>query len=67
MPRTTREYALRYAEQAINDLERCISRLIMLRELYGEGYENYQSFCDINAELVKTAKENLEIFKLNYM
>jgi len=67
MPRTTREYALRYAEQALNDLERAIARLMRLRELYGEGYEKYQQFCDINAELINTARENLDIFKTKYM
>jgi len=38
MPRSNREYLLRYAEQAINDLERALERLKMLSDAYGGIY-----------------------------
>jgi hypothetical protein len=38
MPRSNREYLLRYADQAINDLERGLERLQMLSDAYGGVY-----------------------------
>lgn len=38
MPRSNREYLLRYADQAINDLERALERLKMLSDAYGGIY-----------------------------
>lgn len=38
MPRSNREYLLRYADQAINDLERALTRLKMLSDAYGGIY-----------------------------
>jgi len=35
MPRSNREYLLRHADQAINDLERGLDRLKMLSDAYG--------------------------------
>jgi len=39
MPRSNREYLLRYADQAINDLERGLDRLQMLSDAYGGVYK----------------------------
>lgn len=38
MPRSNREYLLRYADQAINDIERALERLKMLSDAYGGVY-----------------------------
>lgn len=35
MPRTNREYLIRYVDQAINDLERALDRLQLLSNTYG--------------------------------
>jgi len=39
MPRSNREYLLRYADQAINDVERALERLKMLSDAYGGVYK----------------------------
>ena len=38
MPRSNREYLLRYADQSINDLERALERFQMLSDAYGGVY-----------------------------
>lgn len=35
MPRNTREYIQRFADQALNDLERSLDKLAHIRTLYG--------------------------------
>ena len=35
MPRSNREYLLRYADQAINDMERALDRLKTISDVYG--------------------------------
>ena len=39
MPRSNREYLLRYAEQALNDIDRSLERLQMLSNAYGGIYK----------------------------
>lgn len=39
MPRRTREYLQRYADQAINDMERSIEKITQLRDTYIDGTE----------------------------
>ena len=39
MPRSNREYLLRYADQAQNDIERSLERLKMLSDAYGGVYK----------------------------
>ena len=39
MPRSNREYLLRYADQALNDLDRSLERLHMLSDAYGGIYK----------------------------
>ena len=39
MPRSNREYLLRYADQAINDIERSLERMKMLSDAYGGIYK----------------------------
>lgn len=39
MPRSNREYLLRYCDQAINDIERGLERMQMLSDAYGGVYK----------------------------
>lgn len=39
MPRSNREYLLRYADQALNDIDRGLERLQMLSDAYGGVYK----------------------------
>jgi len=39
MPRSNREYLLRYCDQANNDIERALDRLQMLSDAYGGVYK----------------------------
>lgn len=70
MPRTQREYALRYADQAINDLERSLEKLGELEKMYKADdprYANYnQAFLTI-ASLVTTPLEFLKEFREKHM
>ena len=45
MPRNTREYLLRYADQATNDLERSLERIGKIADTYRETHPiNAQAF-----------------------
>lgn len=55
MPRSNREYLLRYADQAINDLERCLERLKMLSDAYGGVYRPMDG--DVLPELKEVPSE----------
>lgn len=52
MPRSNREYLLRYADQAINDAERALGRLKMLSDAYGGVYKPMEG--DVLPELKDT-------------
>jgi hypothetical protein len=49
MPRSNREYLLRYCEQAMNDLQRSLERLKMLSDAYGGVYKPLEG--DLPVEL----------------
>lgn len=42
MPRTTREYMIRYCEQGLNNIERALESIAKMLELYGDGYAEYK-------------------------
>ena len=55
MPRTNREYLLRYAEQALNDIDRALERLKMLSDAYGGVYKPMEG--DVLPELKEVPEE----------
>lgn len=55
MPRSNREYLLRYADQAVNDAERCLERLKMLSDAYGGIYKPMDG--DVLPELKEVPEE----------
>ena len=57
MPRSNREYLKRYAEQAMNDIERGLERLKMLSEAYGG---NYKPMGDDSPPILQDEPENYD-------
>jgi len=54
MPRSNREYLLRYADQSINDIERCLERLQLLSDAYAGVYKPMDG--EITVPLVEEAE-----------
>lgn len=70
MPRTTREYALRYADHAINDMDRTLENLQKLADLYPEDhptYSKYKAGFEVIASMIMQAKEFTETMRNNFM
>ncbi len=57
MPRSNREYLLRYADQALNDIDRSLERLKLLSDAYGGVYKPMEG--DVLPEL-KEVPESYE-------
>ena len=67
MPRRTRDYMLRHADQALNDLERALSRLEILRATYGEIRPEYSQAVELIAATIVQAHDFLDKFRHNVM
>jgi len=67
MPRTNREYLLRYADQADNDMDRALERLLKMQTMYGETHPEYAKFCELVALQITTAQAQLKDFRHNHM
>lgn len=60
MPRSNRGYLLRYADQALNDIERALDRLQMLSSSYGGIYK------PMDGEVLPQLKEVPESYEGQY-
>lgn len=67
MPRSTREYLLRYADQALGDFDRALNRLSLLGEAYGEEYPNYRKAVEMISKSTIMAQEQLRDFRQRFM
>lgn len=67
MPRSTREYLLRYADQAINDFDRALYKLKQLSDTYGEDYPEHQTAVTLIATQTLEIQEALQLFRSNVM
>lgn len=67
MPRRPREYNLRFADQALNDLERAFDRVQILITRYGDEYPDHKAYCDVICYMITQAHENLEKFRKEFM
>ena len=53
MPKTNRQYMLRYAAEGINDLERCLARLGILRNIYAGAPPPMEQDEDTKPEMIQ--------------
>lgn len=67
MPRRPREYLLRYADQANNDLDRALEKLKQIADIYGETHPEYSAYVVNIATIVLQAQEFLQKFRTEYM
>jgi hypothetical protein len=67
MPRNTREALLRVADQALNDLDRCLENLKRLSDTYEPMHPKHAKFIELQAMQVIDVKEMLEAFKQKFM
>ena len=67
MPRSTREYLLRYADQADNDLDRALQKLKQMSDTYGETHTDYRDFVDLVATQLIMIQKQLSDFRHDHM
>ena len=67
MPHSTREYLLRFADQAKNDLERASSNLQTMAEIYGEQKPDHAHFLLALVTALARLYELLDEFRKNRM
>jgi hypothetical protein len=67
MPRSTREYLLRYADEATHDLDRALTNLLALKIAYGDIHPDYAQAVELIMILVRQAQEFLTEFKAKRM
>ena len=67
MPRNLREYLLRYADQADNDLDRSLEKLKQLADTYRSEHPDYVQYVDLVAGQIIMAQDNLKLFRDTYM
>lgn len=67
MPRNTREYLLRYADQADNNMDRTIEKLREMAETYGDTHPDYTKFITLIAQQQIMIQDQLREFRHNHM
>lgn len=67
MPRTNREYLLRYADQADNDMDRALSKLKALSDMYEPGHKLHHEFMNLIAIQLVTIQRQLKDFRYKHM
>ena len=67
MPRSTREYLLRFADQAKGDLERASSNLQTMAGIYGDRKPEHKEFLLGLITLLARVYELLDEFRKNRM
>lgn len=67
MPRSTREYLLRYADQALADYDRALNRLGLLSEAYGETHPAYKQAVENLIGMTVMVQETLRDFRQRFM
>ena len=67
MPRTTREYLLRHADQALNDYDRALEKLAILKGTYGETHPQHAKLMEVLALQTVQISEALKTFRMKFM
>lgn len=63
MPRTTREYLLRYADQSIAAYDKIMERLLMIQVEYKENYPDHAKAIEFIAQETLRLQETLQMFR----
>lgn len=67
MPRSQREYLLRYADQALNDLDRSLEKLKKLEEIYQDTHAEHAELIARVAQMIIMVETVLQDFRDNHM
>jgi len=67
MPRSTREYLIRFYEQSTNHLDRTLFSLKKMHEIYDPNYPDHSAFIGELAGMVITLQELLTKFRQEMM
>lgn len=63
MPRSTREQLIRFYDQANNDLDRCLSNLYKMYDIYKDGYPKQTTMIEQIAGMVVNLQALLKQFR----
>ena len=67
MPRKTREYLLRFADEAHNDLDRALMNVAHLAETYRDHHPDMSEQLDAIGQVIVQTQEVLDQFKKERM
>lgn len=67
MPRTTREYLLRYADEALNDLQRALENFQAIIDIYQPVHPEYATGFQAMFDMVSQVKDLLTSFRQKFM
>jgi len=67
MPRSTREYLIRFYEQSINHLDRTLFSLKKMHEIYDPNYPDHSAFIERMSGMVIILQELLAKFRKEMM
>lgn len=67
MPRGTREYLKRYADQADNDLERALAKIMEMANKYGENYPDHLTALITIGMIVQQARDFMKDFREKFI
>lgn len=67
MPRNTREYLLRFADESINDLVRALDKLAQIKDAYGDTHPDHRTAVEQIGIIIAQAHELLTAFRQNVM
>lgn len=67
MPRSNREYLLRFADQADNDLDRALEKIGRMKEKYAELHPDHAKFCELVMIQIAAPQAQLKEFRHTHM
>ena len=67
MPRSHREYLKRYAAEGINDLDRCLDKIMRLKNEYEPHHPEYAKAFENLGFIVVQAREMFDALKIKFM
>jgi hypothetical protein len=67
MPHTQRQYLLHYADQADNDLDRALQKLLSIKTAYEPDHPDHAAAVDVIMSVVAQAQVFLAAFRLKHM
>lgn len=67
MPRDTRDYLLRHKQQAVNDIDRALERIQVMRDIYGDIKPQHGEYLEKVQFALIQVKDLLDLFRDRFM